>query len=389
MLSFFYVIYFYLWIMSIFLNYKSYELSNHLGNVMVTVSDKRLGQDLSGNNKADFYFADVQSATDYFPFGKEMPGRQFNANSYRFSFNGKEDDTEWGNGLQDYGFRIYSKDLGKFLSVDPLTKKYSMLTPYQYASNTPIWAVDMDGLEAAIQYVTMGIGSGGKEFQVNSSFSTIDDKTYVPDPKYGDKGILTIYTNIDNAEKSRAVYSSIHVEVEPTKMQKIKKEINNFSYKENILYPVEKAVQSSAKWAVIEIFPLGKAMNQAGLLQSDQTTNVITGESLGSTTNKVVGGLTGLAQFVAPLTNMGYNVVESAINHNIEDESTNIGLNAINGQANTLQTVLTTNISSPVDVTITIITAITNTSSSFNAVSISNNNDKNQSTVNDTKSETP
>ena len=126
---------------------NKYELSNHLGNVMVTVSDKRLGQDDDGNGMADFYFADVTSATDYYPFGKEMPGRQFSPNSYRFSFNGKEDDTEWGNGLQDYGFRIYSKDLGKFLSVDPLFKNYSFYTPYQFAGNTPIVAIDLDGLE--------------------------------------------------------------------------------------------------------------------------------------------------------------------------------------------------------------------------------------------------
>ncbi|MGD1960337.1 MAG: LamG-like jellyroll fold domain-containing protein [Fulvivirga sp.] len=49
----------------------------------------------------------------------------------------------------DYGFRIYNPAIGKFLSVDPLTRTYPMLTPYQFASNTPIYAVDVDGLEAA------------------------------------------------------------------------------------------------------------------------------------------------------------------------------------------------------------------------------------------------
>jgi hypothetical protein len=32
--------------------------------------------------------------------------------------------------------------------VDPLTKSYPELTPYQFASNTPIQAIDLDGLEA-------------------------------------------------------------------------------------------------------------------------------------------------------------------------------------------------------------------------------------------------
>ena len=35
----------------------------------------------------------------------------------------------------------------RFLSVDPLSKKYPELTPYQFASNTPIQAIDLDGLE--------------------------------------------------------------------------------------------------------------------------------------------------------------------------------------------------------------------------------------------------
>ena len=48
----------------------------------------------------------------------------------------------------DYGFRIYNPAIGKFLSVDPLSDKFPMLAPYQFASNTPIWAVDLDGAES-------------------------------------------------------------------------------------------------------------------------------------------------------------------------------------------------------------------------------------------------
>lgn len=35
----------------------------------------------------------------------------------------------------------------RFLSVDPLTRKFAMLTPYQYGSNNPVWNIDLDGLE--------------------------------------------------------------------------------------------------------------------------------------------------------------------------------------------------------------------------------------------------
>ena len=41
-------------------------------------------------------------------------------------------------------------ETSRFLSIDPLGRKYPELTPYQFASNTPILAVDLDGLEAGI-----------------------------------------------------------------------------------------------------------------------------------------------------------------------------------------------------------------------------------------------
>ena len=80
----------------------------------------------------------------------QMPGRSFsNGSKYRYGFNGKENDNEVkGEGnQQDYGMRIYDPRLGRFLSVDPLTKSYPMLTPYQYASNRPIDGIDLDGME--------------------------------------------------------------------------------------------------------------------------------------------------------------------------------------------------------------------------------------------------
>jgi RHS repeat-associated protein len=128
---------------------KNYELSNHLGNVLTVITDNiRL--------QADSAWATVVNARDYYAFGSEMPGRSYAApagtGAYRYGFNGKEKDTEttWGDNSYDYGFRIYNPRYGRFLSVDPLTKSYPMLTPYQFASNTPIAAVDLDGLEGVV-----------------------------------------------------------------------------------------------------------------------------------------------------------------------------------------------------------------------------------------------
>ena len=82
-------------------------------------------------------------------FGSPKNLRQFNLASARVGFNGKENDNDvkgTGN-QQDYGMRIYDPRLGRFLSVDPITKQFSGLTPYQFSANTPIWAEDLDGLE--------------------------------------------------------------------------------------------------------------------------------------------------------------------------------------------------------------------------------------------------
>ena len=90
------------------------------------------------------------NTTDYYPFGLAMDGRSEQDSAYRYGFNGKEEDSngEWGSKSHyDYGFRIYNPSIAKFLSVDPLTKSYPMLTPYQFASNRPIDGIDLDGLE--------------------------------------------------------------------------------------------------------------------------------------------------------------------------------------------------------------------------------------------------
>lgn len=128
-------------------NQTLYELTNHLGNVLATITDSKTYTNSNLN-------ASLVAATDYYAFGAPMPDRSFtSASGYRFGFNGKENDNEVkGEGnQQDYGFRVYDPRLGKFLSVDPLTKKYPELTPYQFASNTPIQAIDLGGAEKEVK----------------------------------------------------------------------------------------------------------------------------------------------------------------------------------------------------------------------------------------------
>ena len=131
---------------------KFFELNNHLGNVLATVSDKKIGVDTNSDGVVDYNTAEVINANDYYPFGMQMPSRKYSiANTnYRYGFNGKENDNDIENGAQDYGMRIYDGRLGRFLTVDPLSKKYPFYTPFQFAGNSPILSLDIDGMEGDI-----------------------------------------------------------------------------------------------------------------------------------------------------------------------------------------------------------------------------------------------
>jgi RHS repeat-associated protein len=84
-----------------------------------------------------------------------------NFNISLYSFNGQEKDDEvYGSTgtIQDYGFRMYDSRICRFISVDPIACKYPELTPYQFASNTPLWGIDLDGLEVKVYTETIGFG---------------------------------------------------------------------------------------------------------------------------------------------------------------------------------------------------------------------------------------
>lgn len=131
---------------------KNYELTNHLGTVLIDIKDNRTAVPLATDSTVvSYYKAQVVDAWSYYPFGLTMPLRgSGDTKNYPFGFNGKEKDDNvknWGRQI-NYGTRIYDPRVGRFLSVDPLQKQYASLTPYQFSSNSPIANVDVDGKEA-------------------------------------------------------------------------------------------------------------------------------------------------------------------------------------------------------------------------------------------------
>ena len=129
---------------------KQYELSNHLGNVLATVSDRRvLTEDVNDPDPNNWWWdADVVSAQDYYPFGMQMPDRVYkNASTYRYAFNGGEVDSEVKNvgNHYDFGLRNYDPRTGRMFSIDPRSGEYPWQTTYAYHRNSPISKVDFLG----------------------------------------------------------------------------------------------------------------------------------------------------------------------------------------------------------------------------------------------------
>ena len=62
---------------------------------------------------------ELLSTHDYYPFGME-----WNAGSYRYTYNGKENNTELGLDLLDYGARMYDPVIARFTGVDPISNEF-------------------------------------------------------------------------------------------------------------------------------------------------------------------------------------------------------------------------------------------------------------------------
>ena len=131
--------------------------------------------------------------------------------SYRFSFNGKEKDDEiYGvtGSMYNYGFRLYDSRIGRFLSPDPLIvkeQKYPELSPYQYASNTPIQAVDLDGKEAIYNYYVWNKQSENwKPVLTTTDYSNVENKIVI-NTFYNPNGTV-FYRAVESASSNSSLY---------------------------------------------------------------------------------------------------------------------------------------------------------------------------------------
>jgi len=141
---------------------KSYELANHLGNVLAVISDRKWAVDdgvyntttgiktsSTADGLADYYTATVVSYSDYDPFGTVQDGRKGNENSYRFGYQGSEKDDEIKGGGNSYTTtnRLLDPRIGRWFTTDPINHPWQ--SPYSSMDNNPISHNDPLGLSTS------------------------------------------------------------------------------------------------------------------------------------------------------------------------------------------------------------------------------------------------
>jgi len=130
---------------------RYYEISDHLGNVLATVLDRKTGHKIGGTGTTyDYWLADLANVSDYYPGGMSMPQRNLYAtdtSQYRFAFNGKFKDNEvYGLGnLLNFGDRMYDSRLDRPITTDRFSSRFPDQSPYVFAGDNPIYYIDKNG----------------------------------------------------------------------------------------------------------------------------------------------------------------------------------------------------------------------------------------------------
>lgn len=122
---------------------RHYELTNHLGNVLTVISDKRIL--VCNADTVSYSYASIISATDYSPGGSPLPGRNLNSNQYSRGYNGQEkvDEISGSGNHTTAEFWEYDPRTGKRWNTDPVVEPSE--SPYATNRNNPIANSDPDG----------------------------------------------------------------------------------------------------------------------------------------------------------------------------------------------------------------------------------------------------
>ncbi|WP_169628044.1 RHS repeat domain-containing protein [Flavobacterium soli] len=133
-----------------------YNYTDHLGNIRVSYTMPKGSTVLS-----------ILEENHYYPFGMKHAnygdGRhdyvrnpdgtgyavidEVHRNKYQYKFLGQERQDELGLNWDTFRHRNYDYAIGRFFGVDPITEEYMSISPYQFAHNSPVWKIELEGLE--------------------------------------------------------------------------------------------------------------------------------------------------------------------------------------------------------------------------------------------------
>ena len=126
----------------------------------------------------------VVQENHYYPFGMNMKGiEELDLQSiegddeHRFQYNGKEKEESFGLYWNDYGWRNYDMQLGRWHGVDKLAEKYQSLSSYTYVANNPLKFIDPDGQQ--IDWVSNNSNEIYWDDNANSQETTKEGETYL------------------------------------------------------------------------------------------------------------------------------------------------------------------------------------------------------------------
>jgi hypothetical protein len=153
----------------------NYEITNHLSNVLATVSDAKKTR-ISGQ---------ITNATDYYAFGMAMPGRTLDNLAYRYGMNGQQKDLEIFNGANSAEFWEYDSRIGRRWNIDPVVDV--PISGYATFADNPILLSDMLGNKPGDDDPKSKKVIDKKNSSIN--FKKAEDGTYLIEevPIYGEK----------------------------------------------------------------------------------------------------------------------------------------------------------------------------------------------------------
>jgi RHS repeat-associated protein len=214
---------------------KSYQFSNHLGNVLAVTSDLKIIPTLTSTT----YTTTTLAATDYMPFGMQMPSRTHMSGNFRYGFNGmdKDDEMKGSGNSYDFGARMYDSRIGRWFAIDPKSDRYSGWSPYHFAGNSPLILIDPNGKEW--EFIRNTDKSGNIHITINFSGSIIDESGSISDEKMNTY-VTRIKAQFKESLKGSGKYGTKTITWNAGKIDiKVAKSIKKVKQSDHVIYLTE------------------------------------------------------------------------------------------------------------------------------------------------------